>query len=417
MSAGALAGPGSSDFTVSDRTGTAASAAGPSALNVCMFTPSACGGHAKYTQALLSAVAEAGTRLGVFPSLVTSEDLATEFRGPGYPVHRVLPRLAHRDEFPGTAAWALSRASHYVRRERSFLDWLGGNPGVDIVHFQEYAAWLAPRHFRALRRRGLRVVYTVHNIHEHRHINRLDGALRPACWRSAWRSCNLLLVHSGGLRDDLSRFLGPGHPEIRVTPHAVWDVAPRDPGDAPQGRGGWRARLLFFGVVRKNKGLHVLLEALQRLPDVHLTAAGAFEDAGYLDRVRALCDELPPGQVELINRVVPEPEVACLFRGCDLVILPYTSFASQSGVLMQALAYGRPVVSTDVGALGECVRAWGVGEVVPPGDAEALAAGVVAALDPGRSRAAVEATGRVRCGLSWAGMAEQTIDAYRAVAS
>ena len=98
-----------------------------------------------------------------------------------------------------------------------------------------------------------------------------------------------------------------------------------------------------------------------------------------------------------------------------LVVLPYTFFASQSGVLHQALAHRRPVVATDVGALGECVRRWGIGTVVPPDDEEALADGIEHALEPDNYRAAVEAIGRVREELTWTRMADATIDVYRSI--
>src|SRR5205085_173798 len=62
-----------------------------------------------------------------------------------------------------------------------------------------------------------------------------------------------------------------------------------------------------------------------------------------------------------------------LFRQASVVVLPYTSFASQSGVLHDAYAQGRPVIVTDVGALGETVREDGTGVVIPSGDAATLA--------------------------------------------
>jgi glycosyltransferase involved in cell wall biosynthesis len=179
--------------------------------------------------------------------------------------------------------------------------------------------------------------------------------------------------------------------------------------------GTTRDRLLFFGVIRPNKGVHVLLQALERLPRCHLTIAGGAEEPRYLDRIRRLVRRFPPGRVELIDRYVSEDEVTDLFRRSRLVILPYTSFTSQSGVLHQALAHGRPVVATEVGALGECVRRWGIGQVVPPGDGRSLAEAIELSLEPGRHDAAMAAIARVRGELTWTRMAEATIDVYRSI--
>ena len=182
-----------------------------------------------------------------------------------------------------------------------------------------------------------------------------------------------------GLRATLSDLLGPGHPPIHVTPHAVWEerVSPATATEPP--RPGEPARLLFFGAIRANKGLHVLLRAMSRLPGCTLTVAGEPEGVGYLDEVRALIAALPAGRVELVPRFVGEAEIAGFFDRAHLVVLPYTEFAAQSGVLHQALAHVRPVVATAVGGLGESVRTWGIGEVVAPGDELALADGIDAA--------------------------------------
>jgi glycosyltransferase involved in cell wall biosynthesis len=227
--------------------------------------------------------------------------------------------------------------------------------------------------------------------------------------RAAWRECDALIVHSEGLREELAFFLGAGHPPIHVTPHGVWEVS----GLPEEATGGGRdGPLLFFGVIRPNKGLHVLLQAMERIPHLRLIAAGSSEADGYTRQLRDAIGRLPPGQVELIDRFIDNDQVADLFGLCSLVILPYTSFASQSGVLHLALAHGRPVVATDVGALGESVRGWGIGEVVPPGDERALAEAIEEALDPHRYREAVDAIGRVRADLSWTRMAELTIHVY-----
>ena len=99
---------------------------------------------------------------------------------------------------------------------------------------------------------------------------------------------------------------------------------------------GPRKRLLCFGAIRPYKGLHVLLRALELLPQCDLTVAGEPEEPRYLEQVRDLARRLPPGHVELIDRFVSEQEVADLFGRSGLVVLPYTSFSAQSGVLHQA---------------------------------------------------------------------------------
>src|SRR3989442_1236936 len=63
------------------------------------------------------------------------------------------------------------------------------------------------------------------------------------------------------------------------------------------------------------------------------------------------------------------------------VVLPYRRLDS-SGVLATAIGYRRPVVVTDVGSLGEIVREFGAGEVVPPDDPHALAEATTRLLEP-----------------------------------
>ena len=385
-------------------------------LKVCLYTPTPNGGHALYTKELLTAVAEVGVRRGVTAELVTCEDLAADLQTSAYPIHRILPRLVPREAFRTPIAWIAARVAYYSRREWTFLDWIARRADFDVVHFQEYTPWLAPRHWRALRRRGIPVICTVHNIIHHYYRNRLHKVIRDSCLRSAWRGCDALLVHTEGLREALADFLGAGHPPIYVTPHGIWsrgELLERE----EDGGGEGRTRLLFFGAIRPNKGLHVLLRAMERLPRCDLTVAGEIEEESYHKQALSLARRLPPGRVELIDRYIEEAGVADLFARSRLVVLPYTSFAAQSGVLHQALAYGRPVVASDVGAMGECVRRWGIGSVVPPGDERALAEAIERALEPERYRAAVEAIARIRGELTWTRMAEATIDVYHAVAS
>ena len=90
-------------------------------MNGVMYVPTATGGHARYASELLGALHEVADRHDF--ALVTSRNLAAEFRSGTYRVHDVLPPLKTTG-FASAAAWACDRATHYYRREKSFLDWV-----------------------------------------------------------------------------------------------------------------------------------------------------------------------------------------------------------------------------------------------------------------------------------------------------
>ncbi len=84
---------------------------------------------------------------------------------------------------------------------------------------------------------------------------------------------------------------------------------------------------------------------------------------------------MPTGQpgVVFLPRYLSDAELAAALRRADVVVLPYRRI-DNSGVLAAALAFGAPLVMSDVGGFGELHRSDGVGELVPPGDAAELAA-------------------------------------------
>lgn len=381
-----------------------------------MYTPSASGGHARYTHQVLSALSEQG-RDDVQVSLITSRDLDPKYRTPLYPIYDILPPLLPRSAFRSTLGWGYSRVMHYRRRERTFLRWIEDHDDAcQGVHFHEYTMWLAPRHFRWLRERGKLLFCTIHNIYPHGYTPGKPGVVGSLLlrWRRvAFRLCDALFVHSENLQRHLAEFLGPGHPPIFVTPHGVWKPAGDNLTAASPEERLRRRHLLFFGVIRPNKGLHILLDAMEDLADCTLTVAGQPQEVRYLERIRAMVRRLPSGRIELVDRFVEDDEMVRLFDQSSLVVLPYTSFTAQSGVLHDALAHGLPVVATDVGALGESVRSWDIGQVVPPNDYAALAAAIRQMLTPERYAQASAAVNRASENLSWNHVAEILIEAYR----
>jgi len=133
--------------------------------------------------------------------------------------------------------------------------------------------------------------------------------------------------------------------------------------------------LLFFGFVRRYKGLNYLLEALGQLKQPpHLLIAGEFweEEALYCNLIRQLGLER---YIIIHNRYIPNEEIEPYFVGADALILPYLS-GNQSAVGMMALNYGIPIIATSIGGLAETVTHNEIGIIVPPADSNALAAAI-----------------------------------------
>jgi glycosyltransferase involved in cell wall biosynthesis len=250
-----------------------------------------------------------------------------------------------------------------------------GELDPDVVHLQ----WL-PRpelDLRWVRRVGRPTVLTAHDV-----VPRREGAL-PA-WHKALGLVDRVIVHSQRAAEQLRDF----HPE--VIRHPVFEGKPLGP---PHG-----TTLLFFGLIRDYKGLDVLLRALPRIPDARLIVAG-----DPLDPIQP--DERD--RVEWRLRYIDEPEVAELMEQAAVVVLPYRKLDS-SGVLATAIGYRRPVVVSDVGSLGEIVREFGAGLVVPPGDEAALAAACSSMLGDERVlQQAYEGAAKAAASLTWDAAAQE----------
>jgi glycosyltransferase involved in cell wall biosynthesis len=381
---------------------------------VCMYTPSAFGGHARYSWELLNAIRDVcGNDCRC--ELVTSKNLEPHYRSDRYVVHPILPRLKHGTEFRSRIAWALSRVWHYVRREHRFLGWIKSQPDIAIVHLQECTPWLASMLVRRLRRSGKKVLYTVHNVRPHSYPKLLPRLAVDDWFRGAWRNCDALFVHTEQLRDELAGFLGKPHPPIHVVPHGIWsDTAATAPVPPLNERLRWK-RILFFGAIRANKGLHLLLDQLQSLPEYSLTIAGDIADPEYFyDIVTPRVARLRSAgiNIEVISRFVPDDQVPALFARHSVLALPYsTDFAAQSGVIFLALACRIAVVASTAGGFRELLERFRVGVTFDPTDFTSFRT-ALQELTEWSDEDFVTAVNRAKGEFSWRRAAEKTVTTY-----
>ena len=275
----------------------------------------------------------------------------------------------------------------------------------DVVHVQ----WL-PRpelDIHWLRRiAGDRpTVLTAHNA-----LPRRSRAFGP--WHEALTTVERVVVHSRLSVDTLVE-LGVEQARIVRMPHPVFDEPARELPRPPSGH-----VLLFFGLIRRHKGLDVLVSALpeiaRRVPDVRLVVAG--DPLEPIGPVRELARSLgADGRIEWRLGFVPDGDVAELMADATVVVLPYREIWN-SGVLALAIGHGRPAVVSNLGAMAEIVGEFGAGKVVPAEDEGALAAACADLMtDEAALGAAYEGALAARAALTWDEAARAHERVYEAV--
>jgi glycosyltransferase involved in cell wall biosynthesis len=228
------------------------------------------------------------------------------------------------------------------------------------------------------------------------------------------------IVHT---KADLARLSPYAAARAVVIPHGEYGGLARGGGSAE--RGASRAALgidpdvhvtLMFGQLRTDKGLGDLLEALRRLPGLHLLIGGQ-ESGALAEHAQALADPALAGRITIREGFLEMSEAARLFAAADTVSLPY-QLASQSGVLLLAYGFQRPVVVYPVGGMAEAVLDGETGWICSRPDPEALIASLAAAIEAGpeeclRRGMAGERFAEER--YSWDAIAVATDELYREV--
>lgn len=390
-------------------------------MRIALVEPSGFSGICQYSYALANALADQGHEV----ELVTAENYEMEGAPHRFPVVKLYRWISGSIENRGI--WRFGLVRKPVRGWRYFTSGLAviarfARRRPDVVHVQMVRGpdILV---FAALRIMGIPLVYTAHEV----------APDRSARWAFDWLYHRALyalpqriIVHSEGDRAKIMRLFGVKDARIGIAPLGDYLFFT---GDTAPDRAAARRRLgleedaqviLFFGVLRPNKGLQHLIDAFgilaPALPRSRLLIASAVRRgvAGF-EAHDAAIDRLGiRGQVVLQLDYIPNEDLPVYFAACDVVALPYLS-AHNSGVIQVAYAFARPVVGTDVGSFRQVIEEGATGFVVPPGDATALAAALRRVLaDPDAARRMGDrAQHLARTVYSWEGIARATADFYR----
>jgi len=187
---------------------------------------------------------------------------------------------------------------------------------------------------------------------------------------------DFFIVQSKTVEKDLVKFNKKNKP-YRLVPHPLYNIF-GEKVEKVQARSVLKSNyginieknekvLLFFGYVRKYKGLSYLLNALPLILNqlkIRLLIVGEFyeDEKFYFRQIKELEIEK---YVDVINDFVPDEMVRYFFSSSDCVVLPYLS-ATQSGIVQICYYYNKPVIVTNVGGLSEVVINEKTGLIINP---------------------------------------------------
>jgi len=288
-----------------------------------------------------------------------------------------------------------------------------------FIHFQlsQYPAFILFLCFFLKIFYKTKIVITAHNIISHE-----EKCYLRFIFRKLYQIADIIIVHAKSNKLELLNLINLSKTKIKVIPHGNYmffnqksnsqltkqDVYFNSKNDTPQ--------ILFFGYIRKYKGLIILIramaEVLKEIPNVKLIIAGKPIESfnPYYQEIKKL---------NLFNNVlldlnyIPFENVKKYFQQCNVVVMPYIKIY-QSGVLQLAYGFGKPVIATSCGGLPEVVEAGKSGLIIRPGNVSELTTSIKKILrDPELGlKMGKYALHLAKTKYSWETIAKQTFNIY-----
>jgi glycosyltransferase involved in cell wall biosynthesis len=295
-------------------------------------------------------------------------------------------------------AWSMWRLIKQLRKE-----------APDVIHFQWLPLPVMDRAFLGALRKVAPIVLTVHDT------NPFNGEASASIQRRGVETClfqfDRLIVHTKQGEGRLQK-LGLPKERITVLPHGMLvDPVPTAP-DPMDGR----LTFLLFGKIKPYKGADLLIKALAALPPA-LRAQARVRIVGkpYMDVAALQAQAVAAGVVvDIETGFVEEEDIAGLFSAGTVATFPYREIEA-SGVLFLALAHGRPIIASRLGAFGELLTDGRHGALVPVEDVPALTGALQHMLIDRAFAAAcaAEVQDLAKSIPDWDRIAERTVGVYR----
>jgi glycogen(starch) synthase len=380
------------------------------------YPPVVVGGLGRHVYNLATALAAAGHEVVVLGRRPTGTDPSTHPSTDEIAQDvRVIAAAQDPHEFDfGTdmMAWTLAMGHSMVRAGLAIKDRSGRPWRPNVVHAHD---WLVAHPAIALAEYfDVPLVSTIHATEAGRHSGWVAGPIsRQVHAVESWlvHESDSLITCSASMSDEITELFGPGLVETRVIRNgidaALWPFARRRPRTGP-------AQLMYLGRLEYEKGIHDAIAALPRIRRAHpgttLTVAG---DGTQLDWLVEQARKYKVLKATTFVGRLDHDELVKLLHTADACVLPshYEPFGI---VALEAAATGIPLVTSNVGGLGEAVINGQTGMSYAPRDVAGLATAVRAVLDDpdAAQQRAIAARERLTSDFDWHTVADETAQVY-----
>ncbi|MCQ5146251.1 glycosyltransferase family 4 protein [Enterocloster bolteae] len=298
------------------------------------------------------------------------------------------------------------RVVHYCRTQK-----------VDIVHMQWYVfSPLDWKFHKILKQCGIKVVATIHDLLP------FDKKIYDYYYyKKIYTHSDRIISQAKMNEQKLIRDFRVNKDNIVYIPHGHYmeyaESVTKEESLKYLGLPEDRPIILFFGQIKKVKGVGILITAMRdvatRYPKALCVIAGKVWHDDFSVYQQLIDEYSLNDNIKTDIRFINDNEIKYYFNAADIVALPYLQIY-QSGVLLLAYAYEKPIVATTEGEFLTVVRNNETGLLIPAGNSEKLAEALIWYLEHPEDGIRYAITGKadIKNRLGWDNIAKQIICEY-----
>ncbi len=284
-------------------------------------------------------------------------------------------------------------------------------PNTENINFSNFLKFIFSLFYAKLL--GYHLVFTFHNLSPTKtlHPNWIDSL----CHKTTIKISNKIIIHCNEAEFLLQKKFGRAHGVIKVNHPSVIDWYPnciakntaREILNLPQDS----TIFLFFGGIRPNKGIELLIEAFNLLNNnhFHLLIAGTIQSPrSYSEKMNELSKN--NNKISLHLKKIEDDDVQLYLNASDIVALPFRSILTSSSAHL-AMSFKRPVIAPEMGCLPELIEP-NMGWLFTPNNVESLAKALQLAATSDYHQFGLNSFNKMQQ-LSPVRFGEQTIEAYK----